>query len=246
MSSTRPHPPGCLCSSCNLASKLFPRGPNDRIILPAIRSTPDNTSKSSGNDHARFAPSHPQSAPHPYRPRQPAPSMPSPPRGYDDHSRRSMDAHRAPFVHRLVPTHVSAAHTSDSVCADPASRGATMNGTAFTHALPHRDTSNTAEIDGSMSTSLDRNTRITIYGGQGGNGGEGGGTGGNGGAGEGNQLQIHLAGETTLNVYYGGRDRDLDFVVDMLTCLAWLGLSTLAVVCLHRLGWFDIGEVRCA
>ncbi|KAJ7113500.1 hypothetical protein C8R44DRAFT_881809 [Mycena epipterygia] len=165
MSLSHPHPPGCLCSSCHLTSKLFPRGPNDRIIVPAIHPTPDNTPKSPlGNDRARFALPRLQSAPHPYRPRQREPPVPSPPRGYDDHSRRSMDAHRPPFMHRPVPPHVSAPHISDSVCADTASRGATMNGTAFTHALPHGDTSNTAEIDGSMHTSLDRNTRITIYG----------------------------------------------------------------------------------
>ncbi|KAJ7113492.1 hypothetical protein C8R44DRAFT_741088 [Mycena epipterygia] len=101
-------------------------------------------------------------------------------------------------------------------------------------------TSNTVIINGSAPMPFDRD--IISHGGQGGNGGEGGGTGGNGGTGEGNQLQIHLASETTLNVYYGGRNRDLEFVVDMVVCLAWLGLSALALACLHRLGWFDIGE----
>ncbi|KAJ7268454.1 hypothetical protein C8J57DRAFT_1228157 [Mycena rebaudengoi] len=32
-----PHGAGCLCSSCHLSSNLFPRGPNDIIILPPIR-----------------------------------------------------------------------------------------------------------------------------------------------------------------------------------------------------------------
>ncbi|KAJ7076785.1 hypothetical protein C8R44DRAFT_896502 [Mycena epipterygia] len=104
-------------------------------------------------------------------------------------------------------------------------------------------TSNTVILNGS-ALPFDRN--IIIHGGQGGNGGEGGGTGGNGGAGEGNQLQIHLTGETTLNVYYGGQNGDLEFVGDMVTCLVWLGLSALALACLHRLGWLDIGEVYCA
>ncbi|KAJ7105273.1 hypothetical protein C8R44DRAFT_745988 [Mycena epipterygia] len=59
-------------------------------------------------------------------------------------------------------------------------------------------------------------TGITIYGHQGGNGGDGGGTGGNGGAGEGNQIQIHLAGcGIIFNVHHRGRDRDLDFVWNM-------------------------------
>ncbi|KAJ7119873.1 hypothetical protein C8R44DRAFT_180886 [Mycena epipterygia] len=110
MSSSRSHPPGCLCSNCHLSSRLFPRGPNDRIILPAVRPTPDNTPKSpTGNDRARFAPPRPQStAPHEYRPRQqPPPPMPAPPRGYDDHSRRSMDTHNAPPMHRPVPTHAN-------------------------------------------------------------------------------------------------------------------------------------------
>ncbi|KAJ7113551.1 hypothetical protein C8R44DRAFT_796725 [Mycena epipterygia] len=144
-------------------------------------------------------------------------------------------------MHRPVPTHVSAAHTSDSVCADPASRDATMNGASATSSVDMGgDTSNTVEINGNNKSNF------TYEGGKGGNGGEGGGTGGNSGAGEGNQLQIHLAGETTLNVYYGGRNLDLEFVVDMMVCLAWLVLSTRALACLHRLGWFDIGEVRCA
>ncbi|KAJ7113466.1 hypothetical protein C8R44DRAFT_741061 [Mycena epipterygia] len=105
-------------------------------------------------------------------------------------------------------------------------------------------TSNTLVINGSAPMPFDRN--IIIHGGQGGNGGEGDGTGGNGGTGQGNQLQIHLSGETTLNVYYGGRNLDLEFVVDMAVCLAWLVFSALALACLHRLGWFNIGEVRCA
>ncbi|KAJ7113471.1 hypothetical protein C8R44DRAFT_232325 [Mycena epipterygia] len=194
MSSSRPHPPGCLCSSCHLSSKLFPRGPNDRIIVPAIRLTQANPSKSSlGNDRARIAPPRPQSAPPEYRPRQPAPPMPFSPRGDVDHSRRSMDA---PF------------------------------------------SSNTVKINGSTPTPFERN--IIITGGQGGNGGEAGGTGGNGGAGEGNQVQIYLNGEITLNVHYGDRNRDLDFVVDMLTCWEWLGLSALALACLHAIGWFEI------
>ncbi|KAJ7113545.1 hypothetical protein C8R44DRAFT_796721 [Mycena epipterygia] len=238
MSSTRPHSPGRLFSSCHLSSKLFPRGPNDRIIVPAIRPTQANPSKSSlGKDRARIAPPRSQSAPPEYRPRQPAPPMPSSPCGYD-HSRRSMDAHHAPFIHRPVPTHVSAAQTSNSMCADTASRGATMNGTAPTYALPHGDTSNMVKINGSTPTPFDRNNHN--IGGQGGNGGEAGGTGGNGGTGEGNQVQIYLNGEITLNAHYGDRNRDLDFVVDMLTCWAWLGLSALALACLHAIGWFDI------
>ncbi|KAJ7113422.1 hypothetical protein C8R44DRAFT_855920 [Mycena epipterygia] len=95
-------------------------------------------------------------------------------------------------------------------------------------------TSNTADINGSMPTSLDRISSITLYGGQGGKGGDAGGTGGAGGAGQGNHLQIYLAGsDITLNVYHGGRDRDLEFVIDMVMCLAWLGLSTLTLACLH-------------
>lgn len=69
-------------------------------------------------------------------------------------------------------------------------------------------------------------------GGHGGEGGQSGGTGGTGGAGEGNQLEFHLVrGNITLNV--GGRDRDIDFVFDMVMRLACLGISTLALACLH-------------
>ncbi|KAJ7110483.1 hypothetical protein C8R44DRAFT_883622 [Mycena epipterygia] len=97
--------------------------------------------------------------------------------------------------------------------------------------------SNAAEINGGAPMPFDRNQPgITIHGGQGGNGGEGGGTGGTGGAGEGNPVQIHFAGGGTIfNVHcHGGRDGDLDFVWDMVMCLAWLALSTLALACLHH------------
>ncbi|KAJ6554902.1 hypothetical protein DFH09DRAFT_1165863 [Mycena vulgaris] len=115
-----PHPPGCRCSSCHLSSKLFPRGPNDRIILPAIRPSPgthaeprpDPTPKSPyGTDRARFAPPRPQStAPREYRQHAPPPAPPPvPSHGYggesSSSSRRSVDTHRAPPPHRPVPTH---------------------------------------------------------------------------------------------------------------------------------------------
>ncbi|KAJ7136969.1 hypothetical protein C8R44DRAFT_768203 [Mycena epipterygia] len=127
-------------------------------------------------------------------------------------------------------------------------------GTAPSHLLPHVSHFSTGD-DGAVSgdilntvktnpTSLERSTRITLYGGRGGNGGDAGGTGGNGGAGQGNHVQIHLpeGGEITLNIHYvpGGRDRDFDFVWDMAACLTWFGFSALALVCLHHLGWFDI------
>ncbi|KAJ7465071.1 hypothetical protein FB451DRAFT_429133 [Mycena latifolia] len=113
-----PHPPGCMCSNCHLSHKLFPRGPNDRIILPAIRPGQGEpahpaqpTPKSPhGTDRARFAPPRPQStAPHEYRQHAPhPPPMPAPPRGHggesSSSSRRSMDQ-RAPSMHRPVPTH---------------------------------------------------------------------------------------------------------------------------------------------
>ncbi|KAJ7128714.1 hypothetical protein C8R44DRAFT_778552 [Mycena epipterygia] len=201
--------------------------------------------------------------------------MPSPPRGYEDHPPRSLGAHHAPFLHRPMPIHandplytfappdassnfpeegstlrgqhkplcdccVSAPQTSSSVCADTASRDTTINGDNATSRVDTGgDTYNTARINGS--------TRFIIHGGQGGSGGEGGGIGGNGGAGQGNQLQFYLAGDDiTLHVYHGSRDRDFDFVVDMAMCLAWLVFSTLALACLHHLGWFDIAGLPCA
>ncbi|KAJ7726514.1 hypothetical protein B0H16DRAFT_265629 [Mycena metata] len=104
-----PHGPGCRCSSCHLSSKLFPRGPNDRIILPAIRPGDPQSPYMGGNDRAHFAPPRPQStAPHEYRPRHhDAPPMPmSPPMpsrygappsgGSGSGSRRSLDQHAAP------------------------------------------------------------------------------------------------------------------------------------------------------
>ncbi|KAJ7110510.1 hypothetical protein C8R44DRAFT_856841 [Mycena epipterygia] len=101
-------------------------------------------------------------------------------------------------------------------------------------------TPNTAGINGDNGTtggdtgrgSGTSNTVIINGRGQGGNGGDASGTGGAGGAGEGNQVQIHhTGGEITVNIY--GRDRDIDFVLDMAMCLAWLGLSTLALARLH-------------
>ncbi|KAJ7068984.1 hypothetical protein B0H15DRAFT_138177 [Mycena belliarum] len=115
------HPPDCLCSNCHLSSKLFPRGPNDRIILPAIRPTPGSArpdprhvphnapTSPYGGDRARFAPPRPQStAPREYRQHAPPPPMPAP-RGYahpsePSSSRRSLDTHREPPLHRPVPT----------------------------------------------------------------------------------------------------------------------------------------------
>ncbi|KAJ7046469.1 hypothetical protein C8F04DRAFT_1227576 [Mycena alexandri] len=102
-----PHAPGCRCSSCHLSSKLFPRGPNDRIILPAIRPGDPHPQGPyvGGNDRAHFAPPRPQStAPHEYRPRHhDAPPMPMSPRygappsgGSGTGSRRSFDQHAAP------------------------------------------------------------------------------------------------------------------------------------------------------
>ncbi|KAJ7279101.1 hypothetical protein C8J57DRAFT_153994 [Mycena rebaudengoi] len=52
----QPHAPSCLCSSCHLSSKLFPRGPNDRIILPAIRPTPTSPLASPTDFIRRFDP----------------------------------------------------------------------------------------------------------------------------------------------------------------------------------------------
>ncbi|KAJ7883384.1 hypothetical protein B0H13DRAFT_2046597 [Mycena leptocephala] len=127
-----PHPPGCLCSSCHLSSKLFPRGPNDRIILPAIRPGPGSSgheqaqqsSKSPfnmGTDRPQFAPPRPQStAPHEYRPRrqEPPPPVPALPRGYGEPSsstsRGSLDTQRAPPpMHRPVPMHAHAQPTPE-------------------------------------------------------------------------------------------------------------------------------------
>ncbi|KAJ7076297.1 hypothetical protein C8R44DRAFT_755460 [Mycena epipterygia] len=74
----------------------------------------------------------------------------------------------------------SGAQTQDSVCAENPSRDATISGDNGTSAVDTGDeTSNTAQINGSMQTALERN--IIINGGQGGNGGEGGGTGSAGG-----------------------------------------------------------------
>ncbi|KAJ7126318.1 hypothetical protein C8R44DRAFT_980117 [Mycena epipterygia] len=42
MPASRNHLSGCLCSSCHLSSKIFPRKPSARIILPAICPTPTN------------------------------------------------------------------------------------------------------------------------------------------------------------------------------------------------------------
>ncbi|KAJ7626633.1 hypothetical protein DFH06DRAFT_1481085 [Mycena polygramma] len=133
-----PHPQGCLCSNCHLSSRLFPRGPNDRIILPAIRPSPGSSGQEqapkspySGNDRARLAPPRPRStAPHEYQPHrhEPPPPMPAPPRGHGhgygsgygepsspSTSRRSMDTpHRAaPPMHRPVPTRAHAQPTPD-------------------------------------------------------------------------------------------------------------------------------------
>ncbi|KAJ7766456.1 hypothetical protein B0H14DRAFT_2633223 [Mycena olivaceomarginata] len=130
-----PHPPGCLCSSCHLSSKLFPRGTNDKTILPAIHPGPgqDQSPKSPhlGTDRARLAPPLPKStAPHEYAPRRhaqepPPPMRPmrAPPRyGDPSSSRRSVDAQRArppTPMHRPMPTH---AHASQQLPPDrPAS-----------------------------------------------------------------------------------------------------------------------------
>ncbi|KAK7023077.1 hypothetical protein R3P38DRAFT_2531872 [Favolaschia claudopus] len=117
------HPPDCKCSNCHLSSKLFPRGPNDRIILP--RPSPgspgyEHTPKSPSMDRARMAPPRPQStAPHEYRPSRHAhahaPPMPPPPRGYaygdpsssPSTSRRSLDQRAPPPMHRPVPSYPS-------------------------------------------------------------------------------------------------------------------------------------------
>ncbi|KAJ7201764.1 hypothetical protein C8J57DRAFT_1260640 [Mycena rebaudengoi] len=126
----QPHAPGCLCSSCHLSSKLFPRGPNDRIILPAIRPTPTSplasprpekghkSSRShSGIDRSQFAPPRPQStAPREYRQRPPdppvpVPAMPTPaPRGYGyaapgPSSSSSSTPHRSAEPQRGAPPH---------------------------------------------------------------------------------------------------------------------------------------------
>ncbi|KAJ7076784.1 hypothetical protein C8R44DRAFT_896501 [Mycena epipterygia] len=92
-----------------------------------------------------------------------------------------------------------------------------------------RENSNTPGINGSIPTSLDRISRITIYGGQGGNGGEGGSIGGAGGTGEGNQLQFYSAGgDIIINVYYEGY-RDLDFKIRHArsASVAWHGIASL-------------------
>ncbi|KAJ7681475.1 hypothetical protein B0H17DRAFT_1333674 [Mycena rosella] len=124
MSRPPQHAPGCMCSSCHLSSKLFPRGPNDRIILPAIRpSTPgyrDTDPKS-----PRFAPpprpqsTAPQEYPRPHRradapPVPPMPPMPQP-RGYGSggggepsRSRRSSDVRDRTPTHRPTPSYPSA------------------------------------------------------------------------------------------------------------------------------------------
>ncbi|KAJ7113506.1 hypothetical protein C8R44DRAFT_855941 [Mycena epipterygia] len=106
---------------------------------------------------------------------------------------------------------------AQTVCRDNPSLNAKINGDNQAINADTGDTSNTITINGSAPLPFDRAaTAITIHGGQGGNGGEGGGTGGAGGVGQGNQVQIHLAGhEIILNVYYGSRDRELDFVWDM-------------------------------
>ncbi|KAJ6455417.1 hypothetical protein C8R45DRAFT_1222519 [Mycena sanguinolenta] len=118
--SRAPHPPNCMCSHCHLSSKLFPRGPNDRIILP--RPSPGSPghdythtpkSPSMGTDRTRIAPPRPQStAPHEYRPRhqEPPPPMPPLPRGYSgpsspSTSRGSLDQRAPPPMHRPVPTY---------------------------------------------------------------------------------------------------------------------------------------------
>ncbi|KAJ7162938.1 hypothetical protein C8R46DRAFT_1281070 [Mycena filopes] len=133
--STRPQPPhgpGCMCSSCHLSSKLFPRGPNDRIILPALRPgepTPKSPYMGGSSDRARYAPPRPQStAPHEYHPRQdyhnappmpmPAPmspryGAPPPPSGHSSgsSSRRSLDQHAAPPPqHHPAPRHGGHGH----------------------------------------------------------------------------------------------------------------------------------------
>ncbi|KAJ7113427.1 hypothetical protein C8R44DRAFT_741032 [Mycena epipterygia] len=108
------------------------------------------------------------------------------------------------------------------------------NGTRTVDTGGNTSTSNTVKINGSAPTPFDGN--IIIHGGQGGNGGDAGETGGAGGAGQGNQIQIHLlaGGDITFNVHCArGTDRDLELVVDMVVCLAWLGVATLALACLH-------------
>ncbi|KAJ7113538.1 hypothetical protein C8R44DRAFT_855954, partial [Mycena epipterygia] len=109
------------------------------------------------------------------------------------------------------------------------------NGTRTVDTGCDTSTSNAVKINGSAPTPFDRN--ITINGGQGGNGGKAGGIGGAGGAGQGNHIQTHLpaGGEITFNVHYGGRDRDLNFVVDTVISLVWLGFITLILACLHHL-----------
>ncbi|KAJ7776779.1 hypothetical protein DFH07DRAFT_951395 [Mycena maculata] len=123
------HPPGCRCSSCHISSKLFPRGPNDRIILPAIRpgahADPrlDQVPKSPmATDRTRLAPPRPQStAPHEYRrraqePPPPMPPMPTSPRyggGQPSSSRRSMDTDHSRKslptpMHRPAPMYAQA------------------------------------------------------------------------------------------------------------------------------------------
>ncbi|KAJ7904850.1 hypothetical protein B0H13DRAFT_745164 [Mycena leptocephala] len=117
---------------CHLSSKLFPRGANDRIILPAIRPGPGSSGQeqaqhsskspfSMGTDRSQFAPPRPQStAPHEYRPRrqEPPPPVPALPRGYGEPSsstsRGSLDTQRAPPpMHRPVPMHAHAQPTPE-------------------------------------------------------------------------------------------------------------------------------------
>ncbi|KAF8194292.1 hypothetical protein K438DRAFT_2017407 [Mycena galopus ATCC 62051] len=115
--SRAPHPPGCMCSHCHLSSKLFPRGHNDRIILPRPTNHGEPKSPTMGDDRARYAPPRPQStAPGEYRSRhhhEPPPPMPPMPRGYGEPSspstsRRSMDQRAPPPMpktHRPSPSY---------------------------------------------------------------------------------------------------------------------------------------------
>ncbi|KAJ7644534.1 hypothetical protein FB45DRAFT_898126, partial [Roridomyces roridus] len=138
-----PHPPGCLCSNCHLSAKLFPRGPNDRIMLPAIRPTPgmhdartEQPKSPTGSDRARMAPPRPQStAPGEYRPRHhappPMPPLPtSMPRGGYDPSSNPHGQQHHPSARGPPPPHDAGYHR---FAVEPPERPATAMGARRRH-----------------------------------------------------------------------------------------------------------------
>ncbi|KAJ7064094.1 hypothetical protein C8F01DRAFT_1250350 [Mycena amicta] len=107
------HPSNCRCSTCHLSAKLFPRTPNDRIILPAPgaggrRDPRAGPFMDADRDRARLAPPRPKStAPDQYRPHYAHPEQPPPmPAPYrSSSSRQTVDTLPPMPVAAPRPTH---------------------------------------------------------------------------------------------------------------------------------------------